>query len=96
MSHTQVNKYFVIGDVIRYVEMNCQYKTSSLMHALRAFYYILTCVQFLSYFEKNSSSVGLNFGLCIYVSVYVCMYVSFYVLGYVTLIRLRLLYCPGK
>ena len=26
---------------------------------------------FLSYFEKNSSLVGLNFGLCIYVSMYV-------------------------
>ena len=25
-------------------------------------------VPFLSYFEKNSSLVGLNFGLCIYVS----------------------------
>ena len=49
-------------------------------------------IPFLSYFEKNSSLVGVNFGLCIYVS----MYVSFYVLGYVTPIRLRLLYCPGK
>ena len=34
---------------------------------------------FLSYFEKNSSLVGLNFGLCIYVSMYVCMYVCMYV-----------------
>ena len=39
MSHTaQVNKYFVIGGIIRYVEMNRQYKTPLLMHALRAFY----------------------------------------------------------
>ena len=38
MSQTQVNKYLIIGDVIRYVEMNRQYKTSSLMHALRAFF----------------------------------------------------------
>ena len=57
---------------------------------------LLHSVSFLSFFEKNSSLVGLNFGLCIYVSMYVCMYVSFYVLGYVTPIRLRLLYCPGK
>ena len=28
----------------------------------------------LSYFEKNSSLVGLNFGLCIYVSMYVCFF----------------------
>ena len=40
MSHTQVNKYFVIGGVIPYVEMNHQYKTSLLMHALRAFYFV--------------------------------------------------------
>ena len=36
---------------------------------------------FLSYSEKNSSLVGLNFGLCIYVSMYVCMYVSFLCIG---------------
>ena len=61
---------------------------------------ILYYCSFLSYFEKNSSLVGVKFGLCIYVSMYVCMYVcmyvSFYVLGYVTPIRLRLLCCPGK
>ena len=28
-------------------------------------------MRFLSYFEKTSSLVGLNFGLCIYVSMYV-------------------------
>ena len=32
------------------------------------------CIEFLSYFEKNSSLVGLNFGLCIYVSMYVCFF----------------------
>ena len=32
----------------------------------------------LSYFEKNSSLVGVNFGLCIYVSMYVCMYVCIF------------------
>ena len=36
------------------------------------------CIEFLSYFEKNSSLVGLNFGLCIYVSMYVCMFLSMY------------------
>ena len=36
----------------------------------------------LSYFEKNSSLVGLNFGLCIYVSMYVCMYVCMFLSMY--------------
>ena len=37
---------------------------------------------FLSYFEKNGSLVGVNFGLCIYVSMYVCTYVCMYLSMY--------------
>ena len=37
---------------------------------------------FLSYFEKNSSLVGVKFGLCIYVSMYVCTYVCMYLSMY--------------
>ena len=38
--------------------------------------------RFLSYFEKNSSLVGVNVGLCIYVSMYVCTYVCMYLSMY--------------
>ena len=43
---------------------------------------VLQLVSFLSYFEKNSSLVGVNFGLCIYVSMYVCTYVCMYLSMY--------------
>ena len=49
------------------------------LHLFTTYFY----VTFLSYFEKNSSLVGLNFGLCIYVCMYVCLYVCMYVCMYV-------------
>ena len=67
----------------RHVVFKARLGLSTSRQPARAELFILfAACRFLSYFEKNSSLVGLNFGLCIYVSMYVCMYVCMYLSMY--------------